>query len=256
MSAHRGDSRVAIVTGGAGVLGRAIARTLADQGSDIVLLDLDREMLKRAVAGLQEQTSQLVVGWEADISDEATVTSALGRLEDEYGRLDQLINNAAINPPGGLKDLSTAAWDRAMAVNLRGPMLMARAAMPLWAAESAGRIVNIASRTWLSGGPPAYTTTKAGLVGLTRSLALELAPLGVTVNAVAPSMVLTDFTRDRHPNDYDAFIAHHTRMSPLRRIATPEDVANAVGFLASPGAGFITGEVLHVCGGSQLAAAP
>jgi 3-oxoacyl-[acyl-carrier protein] reductase len=248
---------VAVVTGGAGEIGVAIGMHLASQGSVVVLVDRDGPGATRAAELISERTGQPAHGYQADVSREDSVQGVIDWVADQLGGVDQLINNAAINPLGDLESLSLDDWDAVMATNLRGPMLFARAATPLWKRAGWGRVVNIGSRTWLSGGPPAYSASKAGLVGLTRSLAVELGPLNVTVNAVAPSTVVTSFTRDRRtPEEFEAFIAKHIRLSPLGRLTTADDVAAAVAFLASDAAASITGEILHVCGGAQLAAAP
>ncbi|WP_456286048.1 SDR family oxidoreductase [Microbacterium sp. JZ70] len=248
---------VTVVTGGAGALGSAVAARFAAQGDLVVLLDRDRDATAQRAGEIAERTGAEVLPLMADLSDPAQATASVETISRQLGRLDRLINNAAFNPKQRLDAVEVDAWDLTMAVNLRAPMLLARAAVPIWRATRYGRIVNITSRTYLSGGPAAYTTSKAGIVGLTRSMAVELGPLGVTANAVAPSMIVTPFTRGgRSAEELDAFVHKHERMSVLGRLATVEDVVDAIAFLAGDNASFITGEVLHVAGGAQLAAAP
>ncbi|GLY87980.1 SDR family NAD(P)-dependent oxidoreductase [Actinoallomurus iriomotensis] len=257
MTAPQTPASVTVITGGAGTLGTAMAERMSEESDIVVLLDRDEAAVGAVAAELADRTGRSVVGWRADVSDEGDIQASVDRIAGTYGRLDRLVNNAAINRRGSLADQDPLTWDEAMAVNLRGPMLLCRAALSLWHRTGWGRVVNIASRTWLGGGPTSYVTSKAGVVGLTRTLAVELGPFGVTVNAVAPSMIATGFTTaGRDEAQFRELTERHLRLTPMGRLATPADVAEAVAFLASDKAGFITGEVLHVCGGAQLAATP
>jgi NAD(P)-dependent dehydrogenase (short-subunit alcohol dehydrogenase family) len=251
------DSRVAVVTGGAGALGRAIAAGLSRDGSTVVLVDLDEAAVARTAQDIAAETGGDVVGWVCDVSSADANEKLVQRLDSEFGRLDQLVNNAALSQTSKFGNLGQAEWESVMAVNLWGPTSLCQTAVPLWESGGGAQVVNIASRTWLTGGPLAYVSSKAGLVGLTRALAVQLGRLNVTVNAIAPGMVLTPFTeRDRDQAEVSRMLEHHQALSLLPRLATAEDVAEAAVFLSSARASFITGEVLHVAGGAQLAPAP
>jgi NAD(P)-dependent dehydrogenase (short-subunit alcohol dehydrogenase family) len=246
---------VAVVTGGAGALGAASGLRLARDGARVVLVDVDGDEATRQAERIRAETGRPAVGHKADVTDENDVDQLVDELVARFGRLDQLVNAAGRNARGGFADMR-ADWARVVAVNLWAPALLCHASADLLGVRG-GAIVNIGSRTWLSGGPAAYAASKAGLVGLTRALAVELGPRGITVNAVAPSMVVTPFTRNgRTDAEFDALVERHRAMAAIPRLASPEDVANAVAFLASDQARFITGEVLHVSGGAQLAPKP
>jgi NAD(P)-dependent dehydrogenase (short-subunit alcohol dehydrogenase family) len=250
---HR-SNKVAVVTGGAGALGAASALRLARDEAQVVLVDVDGDEAARQAERIRAETGLPAVAHEADVTDENDVEQLVDELGSRFGRLDQLVNAAGRNARGGFAEMR-ADWDRVVAVNLWAPALLCHASADLMV--DGGAIVNIGSRTWLSGGPAAYAASKAGLVGLTRALAVELGPRGITVNAVAPSMVVTPFTRSgRTDAEFDELVRRHRTMAAIPRLASPEDVANAVAFLASDQSRFITGEVLHVSGGAQLAPKP
>jgi len=246
----RPDRPIALVTGAAQGIGEAIARRLAADGAHVVLADLNPEALALARAEIaravgEDRTSGEVV----DVADSAQVRDALARVEARHGRLDVLVNNAGIIRDNWVDRLSDDDWNSVLAVNLTGAFHCCRAAAPGMRTRGYGRIVNIASRAWLGNpGQANYAASKAGLVGLTRALALELARFGVTVNAVAPGLIDTPMVRGLHPDVRERLLA----AQPSGRMGTPDDVAAAVAFLASPEAGFISGQVLHVCGGKSL----
>lgn len=248
------DRRVALVTGAAGELGHAICARLCRDGLNIVAVDLNMDAARQLVDGLECKPGQRAVALHADMADKASIDAMVEQAGAAFGRIDVVVNNAAVNHRGSIFDFDPIKWDHMMAVNLRGPALLCQRVAPFWQAQGSGRVINIVSRCWVAGGPPAYVACKAGLVGLTRSMARELAPYQVTVNAIAPGLLPSAFTLDgRDAASFERMAEGSVNSTPLKRLTTPEDIAGSAAFLASNDAAFITAEVIHVCGGSQLA---
>jgi len=242
--------QVALVTGGSRGIGRAIALRLAAAGATVVVN-------YRENAPAAEETVRLIAaaGGRAcaarfDVGDAEAVRVGVQNIVDEHGRLDLLVNNAGLAVDALLLRLKEEDWERVLRTNLTGVFHCTKAAVRAMVRARYGRIVNLTSVVAEMGnaGQAAYAAAKAGVIGLTKSLAREVAARGITVNAVAPGLVETDMTAgldDRQRSFY-------TNVIPAGRIATPEDVAAAVAFLASPEAGYITGQVLHVNGGLYM----
>jgi len=221
----------------------------------VIATDVNAETVRQLAETLQTQYERPAFGVVADFSDDTAPAELINLLDRRVGRLDHLVNNAGLNRISSLQNVSLKDWNDVMAINLRAPAFLCQALIPIWSRHGGGSIVNIGSRVWASGSVPAYTASKAGLVGLTRSLAVELGHLNVTANVVAPSFVDTAFTRqDRSFDQIEQMRARVMQITPIPRLGLADDVAHAVCFLVSDEARFITGEVLHVCGGAQLAA--
>ncbi|MBK0421933.1 SDR family oxidoreductase [Leucobacter sp. CSA2] len=240
---------IAIVTGGAGAFGSAISRRLVAAGNHVVIADLDLAAAERVAAELGDASAVRV-----DLADEASISAAIAEVLAAKGRIDILVNNAGYSPVGGLDTTSLADWDRTIAINLRGAYLMCAESAEALRRSPAARVVMVGSRTWLAGGNPAYTASKAGIVGLCRTVVQALGPTGGTSNVVAPGPVDTPLVDSMGMGDSrDENFRRYAEAAPLGRVATPDEVAAAVAFFAGPDAAFITGEVLHVAGGLQLA---
>ncbi len=234
--------RVAIVTGGARGIGRAIGNAFAAEGALVILSDIDVQALEAAAPAM----SALAI--TTNVVDEDSVHSMVEQVMQRYGRIDILVNNAGICPLTPFASIARTEWDRVMAINLTGAFLCSQSVIPCMTPNHYGRIINISSVAGKMGGVTVgvhYAASKAGLLGLTWSLAKLCAPFGITANAIAPVTVETDLTRE-WPRD----VMEQMRKSiPLGRLARVDDVAAAAVFIASEEAGFITGEVLDVNGG-------
>jgi NAD(P)-dependent dehydrogenase (short-subunit alcohol dehydrogenase family) len=244
---ERFGGRAAIVTGAASGIGLAIAERLAAEGAAVAVADLDEAGAARAADQIAAAGGR-ALALRTDVTDAGQIAAMVERAVAEFGRLDILVANAGIGGTLPFMDETLEHWNRILATNLTGPMLCGQAAARVMAARGAGRIVNIASVSGMRAGVgrTAYGSAKAGLIQLTKQMALELGPLGITVNAVAPGPIDTPLVqRDHTPESR----AQYNRMIPLHRYGTPEEIAAAVAFLASDEAAYITGEVLRVDGG-------
>jgi 3-oxoacyl-[acyl-carrier protein] reductase len=235
---------VAVVTGGAQGIGRAICATLADAGATVVVADIDGRGAEET-AGLLSRPGRAVT---ADVSSEKSVAGLYEEVMAAYGRVDILVNNAGICRMIPILDITVSEWDKILAVNLRGTFLMSREAFRIMKEQGSGKIVSIASAAAKIGGLAAgahYSASKAGVICFTKSLALQAAPFHINVNAVCPGPMATEMTDAWGDKTNDAFKAK----IPFGDYGVPQDVANAVAFLVSDKAKYITGEILDVNGG-------
>jgi 3-oxoacyl-[acyl-carrier protein] reductase len=244
------EGKVAIVTGGSRGIGEAIATLLSERGAAVVVSGRDAARLQRAVATLEEHGGA-ALGVVADAGKREDADRLVEAARERFGRLDILVNNAGITRDGLLIRMKDDDWDRVMETNLRGAFLMTRAAAKLMVRlKAGGRIVNITSTAGAMGnaGQANYSAAKAGLIGLTKSSARELAHWGILVNAVAPGLIETDMAAAIPAEAREALLAQ----VPLKRIGAARDVAEMVGFLAGDGAAYVTGQVFHVNGGLYM----
>ena len=243
-------SKVALVTGAARGIGLAVARRFLREGWRVALLDIEGEQLRGAVAALTDPDNTLAL--HCDVSDAAAVADAVEAVERRFGRFDALVNNAGVAVFAPVLETSDEDWNRILAVNLTGPFLCTKAAAPLMREHGGGAIVNITSISAVRASTlrSAYGTSKAGLAHLTKQLAVELAALGIRVNAVAPGPVETAMAKAVHTPEIRA--DYHDAI-PLNRYGLEEELAEAVFFLCSERSSYITGQILAVDGGFDAA---
>lgn len=250
MSTASSISPVAVVTGGARGIGLAIGQWFLANGYRVALLDIDAETLSRAAAALQQAGHVLAV--HCDVADPAQVQSAVDQVDAAFGRIDALVNNAGIAVFKPLGETSFEEWRRVLGVNLDGAFLCSQACVPFMMRAGGGSIVNIASISGLRASTlrVAYGTSKAALIHLTQQQAVELGTIGIRANAVAPGPVDTEMAKLVHSA---AIRSDYHDVIPLGRYGTVEEIASAVGFLCSPAASYVNGQVLAVDGGFQSA---
>lgn len=241
--------QTALVTGGARGIGRAIAEHLARRGADIAVADISHESASEtaeALRGLGVRAS----AYKLDVSDADDVARAFGAVMTDFGRIDVLVNNAGITRDGLILRMKEADWDTVINVNLKSVFLCSKEAVRIMMKQRYGRIVNISSVVAFMGnaGQANYSASKAGIIGLTKTIAREYAARGITVNAVAPGFIATAMTDALTDNVREEML----KSIPVGALGSVDDVANAAVFLASAASGYITGQVIHVNGGMYM----
>ena len=242
--------KISLVTGGAQGIGQAIATTLAQEGSDVVVADLDANRCEETVARVQ-QLGRKAMAVSVNVGDWDQVKGMIDRVLKDWERIDILVNNAGITRDGLLLRMKEEEWQSVLQVNLTGTFFCVKAVLPTMSRQRSGRIVNIASIVGAIGniGQANYAASKAAVIGLTKTVAREYASRNITVNAVAPGFIDTAMTQDLSAETKEALLNE----IPLKRLGQPSDIADAVSFLCSEKAGYITGHVLHVNGGMHMA---
>lgn len=244
------DGRVAIVTGSARGIGKAIATTLAERGANIVVVDLRKELAEETANEIATQTGREVIALDADVSNQESVKAMVKAALDKFGKVDILINNAGITRDNLIMRMSEEDYDLVLNINLKGAFNCAQALIRPMMKARYGRIINITSVSGVSGqaGQTNYSSSKAGLIGFTKALAKEVGSRNITVNAVAPGFIETVLTKDLPEDIRDISM----KLTPMGRFGQPQDIANAVAFLAAEESSFITGVTLQVDGGMVM----
>jgi 3-oxoacyl-[acyl-carrier protein] reductase len=248
----RFTGRVAVVTGAAQGIGAATARRLAAEGATVAVLDLDLDRTADTVATIRA-TGGAADGYAVDVADAGSVTAAIDAVAGAYGRIDVLVNDAGVTRDNLVHKLGEDDWDTVLDVNLKGAYLVSRAVQQQMVPAGYGRIVSLSSTSALGNrGQANYAAAKAGIQGLTATLAIELGRYGITANAVAPGYVATAMTAataqrvGMDPGEHQRLAAEQI---PVRRVGRPDDIAAAIAFLASEEAGYVSGQTLYVNGG-------
>ena len=242
--------KVALITGGARGIGRAIAMAFAGEGADIVVADVNLEIARKTASEI-EGLGRKALALEMDVTDYAKVEEGVNKILDKFGKVDILVNNAGITKDNLILRMSQGEWDAVLNVNLKGTFNCIKAVSRPMVKQRGGKIISIASIIGLMGnaGQANYAASKAGIIALTKTVAKELASRNINANAVAPGFIQTDMTA-KLPEDVRAKMLE---LIPLARLGLPQDVANVCLFLASEESGYITGQVITVDGGMVMA---
>jgi 3-oxoacyl-[acyl-carrier protein] reductase len=249
------EQRVALVTGAARGIGAAVARRLASDGAALGVLDLEESNCASTVDAITSAGGK-AIALGADVSDSGQITAAVDRLAKEFGSVDILVNNAGVTRDNLLFKMTEQDWDTVVAVHLKGAFLASKAVQKYMVERKYGKIVSMSSVSALGNrGQANYSAVKAGLQGFTRTLAIELGPFGINVNAVAPGFIATEMTDDtarRVGVTPEELQKQAASITPVRRVGQPEDIANTIAFLTSDESSFITGQIIYVDGGRKL----
>lgn len=243
------DEHTAIITGGGRGIGKAMAESFASSGVNIVVVDIDIDVAQEASLELKKLGVKSIA-LKADVSNSSDVSDVFENSMKEFGKIEILVNNAGVTRDGLLLRMKEEDWDAVININLKGTFLCSKEAVKIMSKQRYGRIVNISSVVAFMGNPGQanYSASKAGIVGLTKTIAKEYASRGITVNAVAPGFIATAMTDAISENIKQEML----KAIPMSKFGTVKDVANAVLFFASPESGYITGQVIHVNGGMYM----
>jgi 2-hydroxycyclohexanecarboxyl-CoA dehydrogenase len=247
------NQKVALVTGAAAGIGAAICRRLAEEGIAVGVLDLNIDDATKVADEIVSQGGK-AIALQASVADRPQVIAAVGKLRDEFGPVTVLVNNAGIAGFVPFEDITDEAWDQMMEINLKGTFIVTQVVLSDMKAANWGRVVNISSSSAQSGTARMahYSASKGGMISLTRTLALELGPLGITVNNIPPASIMNTVMSEANKKVMPMPVEEIVKMLPVRRTGEPEDIANACAWLVSEDSGYVTGQTIGVNGGRVI----